>query len=145
MAGLTSYYQVTYAAQANSLKQKTEEFNTALQELNIKKTMLNETSVQLQVESESKEQLSGLYTSVKEEKEVVEVDLSRTRDDLIRTVGELEQKKNELTIAEKERNAALSAADDWEDEAEEWEDRYDSCDDGLDSCEANLATCQGGE
>lgn len=136
LAGLTTYYQMTYSEQANNLKQKTEEFTTALNELQVKKVQLNQTSVQLQVESQSKEQLSGLYTSIKQEKEIVEADLTKTKDTLLATLSELESTKNELFQTQKEREQYKREAQEWKDEAKNFENQLDDCRSDLSSCQS---------
>lgn len=130
LAGLTSYYRQTYTDQANVLKQKTDEFNTALKELSVKKVQLNETSVQLQVEAESKEQLSGLYSNLKGENEILDIKLKQAED-------EITTRTAELVTAQQERDVYKS-------EAETWEDKYQDCDADLEGCQDDLDTCEAG-
>jgi len=134
MVGLTSYYQMTYGNQAAVLKEKTQEFTTAINELNLKKVQLNQTSVRLQVESESNDKLGSLYTNIKDEKTILETDLSKTRDTLSSTLVQLEQTKIALIIASQERDDAIDDRNKYKSQMESSKDSYEDCKVDLKAC-----------
>ncbi len=138
LIGLTSYYQNTYMEQSRKLQEKTQEFEVAIEELRAKKTMLNETTYQLQVEAESKEKLGGLYTDVKEEKETVKKSLEDTKQQLDSTLITLESTRDELQATKTELDEKKSQIEQYEEDIIKYKDKIDDLDGHMKSVTDNL-------
>lgn len=145
LIGLTSYYQNTYMDQSRKLQEKSQEFDVAIDELKAKRTMLNETTYQLEVESESKEKLGGLYTEVREEKERVESTLQDTKQQLDSTLVTLESTRSELSSTKAELTSVRDKLENVEDDLEQCKDEKDSYKSQRDSCQTDFSTCCGGD
>lgn len=106
-AGFAAYYQTTFFNLSESYEDKTSKIDSLVENLNLEKTRLNQTSYQLSVKAEREKDLSGKYDALREVKEQLESDkallqseLTTTKSKLSSSKAELESTKSSLTAAE---------------------------------------------
>jgi len=134
LAGLTSYYQYTYRGLSSSYEDKLSELNRILEELNLERGKLNQTSYALTIKTEREEALGEQFTEVKGEKEKLATDLSATEDDLERISLLLQSTQNSLQGLQydynviQEQNADLQqSVDYYKEKAADYKKLYDAC------------------
>ncbi len=134
LAGLTSYYQQTYKGLSTSYEDKLSELNRILEELNLERGKLNETSYELTLKTEREEALGEQFTEVKTEKEKLSTDLSATEDDLERTALQLQSTASALQSLTydfnilKEQNADLAqSVEYYKAKAADYKKLYEAC------------------
>ncbi|MBI2656064.1 hypothetical protein HYX06_06600 [Candidatus Woesearchaeota archaeon] len=103
-SGFTVYYQTTFKNVSESFEIKLKELETVERDLQAKKGLLNETSVQLQLKSQKEADLSKKFVETESEREQLETDknkltadLSATKSELAGTKTQLEQTKVQLS------------------------------------------------
>ena len=107
-SGFTVYYQTTFKNISKNYDTKLKELEVVSKELDSKRGLLNETSVQLQLNNQKEADLSKKFVDTKSEKDQLEVDkkalqteLTSTKLTLAQTQTDLEQKKatiNQLSV-----------------------------------------------
>ena len=103
-SGFTVYYQTTFKNVSESFEIKLEELEKVERDLQAKKGLLNETSVQLQLKSQKEADLSKKFVETESEREQLEsdknkltTDLASTKSELAGTKATLEQTKVQLS------------------------------------------------
>ncbi|MBI4438758.1 hypothetical protein HY640_02400 [Candidatus Woesearchaeota archaeon] len=109
MAGLTTYYQVTYKNVSLSYAEKLDLANQLNYNLSVQRGQLSEANRELKLKTEVKEQFDVLYTNVTDYSERVSLELAQTKTELIQTLSELRQKEAELQTAESELTSTKGA------------------------------------
>lgn len=128
-AGFTAYYQVSFRNINEEYDTKLAELNRVTKDLFEKKTILLQTSEELDTTKKGREELGEKYDEIKDEKDSLQIERDTLKENLYQTKSELEQKKTQveslstqLTV-EQERSARLKEDRDY------YEDRYEACED----------------
>ena len=95
-AGFTAYYQVSFRNINEEYNTKLAELNKVTQDLLEKKSLLMQTSVELNTTKEGREQLGQQYNEIKSERDTLQTERDTLKENLYQTRSELEQKKTEL-------------------------------------------------
>ena len=103
-SGFSTYYQKSFRNLSERYDTKINELDNVMSNLQSHRKELNQTSFQLQVKAERETELSGRYTSLKEEK-------NRLLNELAQTQEQLAAKKRELTSTQSELTSARSELD----------------------------------
>ena len=127
-AGFTAYYQVSFRNINSEYDTKLSELNKVTQDLFEKKSVLLQTTSELDTTKKGREELGEQYNEIKSERDVLFVERDTLKENLYQTKSELEQKKTQVT----QLSAQLVAA---ESEADKWKGKYDSCEEDLEVCE----------
>ncbi len=96
-SGFTVYYQTTFKNLSNTYQQELEALEKITNDLESKKSQLNETSVQLQLRKQKEEDLSKKYVDTKGERDQLETDKKKLEVDLAGTKSSLAATTTELT------------------------------------------------
>jgi chromosome segregation ATPase len=135
-AGFTAYYQVSFRNINEEYNTKLAELNKVTQDLLDKKSLLLQTSVELNTTKQGREELGEQYDKVKGERDSLQSEADTLKENLFQTRAELEQKKTQV-------NTLSTQLRDAQDEAENWKADYLSCDekrDAYQSCEDELSS-----
>ena len=102
-SGFTVYYQTTFKNISKSYETKLKEIEGVSKELESKRGLLNETSIQLQLKNQKEDALSKQFVDTKSEKDQLETDkkkleveLSSAKADLASTLQKLTTTQNQL-------------------------------------------------
>ena len=95
-SGFTVYYQTTFKNVSKSFEIKLAELEAVEKDLQAKKGLLNETSVQLQLKSQKEADLSKKFVETESEREQLESDKNKLTADLASTKTELAGTKTTL-------------------------------------------------
>ena len=103
-SGFTVYYQTSFKNLSTTYHNELKELERVTSDLESKRSLLNDTSTQLQLKKQKEEDLSKKFTDVRSEKEQLETDkkkleveLANTKSDLASTNAKLAQTQNQLT------------------------------------------------
>ena len=103
-SGFTVYYQTTFKNISQNYNKKLDELNQITKELEVKRGMLNETSLQLKLKKQKEEDLNVKYTDLRNERDQLEntktkleLELTQTKTELADTKSELAKKVSELS------------------------------------------------
>ena len=104
-SGFTVYYQTTFKNVSKSFEIKIKELEGVSKELESKRGLLNETSIQLQLKQQKEEDLSAKFTDVRGErdqlttdKKKLEGDLASTKANLASTSAQLANTQSQLAV-----------------------------------------------
>ena len=102
-SGFTVYYQTTFKNVSKSFEIKLKELDAVEKELSSKKSLLNDTSVQLQLKKQKEEDLSQKYvetegqrSQLETDKKKLEIELASTKATLAGTEATLAQTQSQL-------------------------------------------------
>ena len=108
-SGFTVYYQTTFKNISQNYKVRLDELNSITKELEAKRSLLNETSLQLKLKKQQEEGLNSKYSDVRSERDQLETDkkklelnLAQTSADLAQTKNDLDKKTNQLANVQKQ-------------------------------------------
>ena len=107
-SGFTVYYQTTFKNVSESFEIKLKELETVEKDLQAKKGLLNETSVQLQLKSQKEADLSKKFVETESEREQLETDKNKLTADLTSTKSELAGTKAKLEQVQVQLSNALT-------------------------------------
>ena len=103
-SGFTVYYQTTFKKLSNTYQNELKELEKISKDLESKRGLLNDTSIQLQLRKQKEEDLSKKYvdtesqrSQLETDKKKLEVDLAGTKATLANTESKLTQTQNQLT------------------------------------------------
>ena len=118
-AGFTAYYQVSFRNINAEYDTKLAELNKVTKDLFEKKSVLLQTTSELDTTKKGREELGQQYNEIKSERDVLFVERDTLKENLYQTKSELEQKKtqvdslsSQLTV-EQERSARLKEDKDY--------------------------------
>ena len=102
-SGFTVYYQSTFKNLSKTYQNELQQLDKVTKDLESKRNLLNDTSIQLQLKQQKEEDLSSKFTDVRSQKEQLESDkkkleseVASTKSQLASTSAELENRKVEL-------------------------------------------------
>lgn len=102
-SGFTVYYQTTFKNLSATYQNQIKELEKVTKDLDAKRGLLNETSVQLQLKKQKEEDLSQKFTDVRSErdhldsdKKKLEVELANTKASLASTSAQLANTQSQL-------------------------------------------------
>src|SRR3989338_730956 len=95
-SGFTVYYQTTFKNLSITYKNELHSLQKVTEELESKRSALNETSVQLQLKKQKEEDLSKQFTDVRADRDQLESDKDKLTVDLASTKGQLSAALTEL-------------------------------------------------
>lgn len=135
--GFSIYYQTTYLKLSKDYKAKVAELGDVSKALNLERSTLNQTSLQLQIKEEREQDLGTKYTVLKGQRDQLEVDKVKLQADvsqknqkileLSNEVSKLEvdviNVKTQLDDANSEISSLNKVVKEWKDKAKCWEDR----------------------
>jgi len=127
-AGFTAYYQVSFRNINTEYDTKLAELNQVSKDLLEKKSILLQTTTELNTTKQGREELGEQYNVVKDERDSLQDERDTLKENLYQTKAELEQKKEQVTSLSAQVVAVQS-------EADKWQNKYDNCKGDLDSCE----------
>jgi len=144
LAGLTTYYQMTYTSLGDKYSVKEKEIEKKIHELNALGSELNQTSRELGIKAEREEKLGEQYTGVKTEKKHLEDQLSEAqagleRETLLRQTAQTELQQVQYTL-----QVANDQIQDLRNDVAHFREAAQSCSTSLNSCRASLASCPSG-
>jgi chromosome segregation ATPase len=140
-AGFSVYYQKTYFNLTEEYKAKIEKIDNLVTTLSLEKTKLNQTSYQLKLKADREEDLSSKYTTLRDDKEQLEIDIAQLESELSQKKSELNQKILELASTQtslKMTQDELSIANT---HISQLNNQVSDLNDDIDSLEAQLAAC----
>ena len=105
-AGFTTYYQKTFFNLSESYEDKMSKIDYLVENLELEKTRLNETSYQLNIKKEREKELSGKYETLRDVKEQLEKDKALLQDELTTAKSELSSTEAELSATKSDLDAA---------------------------------------
>ncbi len=132
-AGFTAYYQISFRNINEEYDTKLSELNKVTTDLFEKKSILLQTTTELNTTKKGREELGTQYDTLKEEKDVLQDERDTLKENLYQTRTELAQKKTQVVALSAQVVAVQS-------EADRWEDKYKDCNDELDACEDTVCT-----
>tara|TARA_Y100000310_G_scaffold68197_1_gene63498 strand:+ start:10889 stop:11413 length:525 start_codon:yes stop_codon:yes gene_type:complete len=106
-SAFTVYYQTTFKNISKSYKTKLDELVKVTSDLDLKRTLLNETSTQLDLKKQREEDFNVKFTEVRGERDTLESDKNQLTVDLTSTKAQLAQSQSDLAnsqaqVAEKQ-------------------------------------------
>ncbi|MBI2574455.1 hypothetical protein HYV82_01065 [Candidatus Woesearchaeota archaeon] len=126
MAGLTTYYQVTYKNLSLSYGDKLNQLNKLNYNLSQQKAQLGNVNEELKLKTKAKEQFDTLYTNISDYNEKLADELARTRSELIDTLTKLKAAEADLSSTKSELSTSESALKTQQQYAAELEARVSS-------------------
>ena len=132
-AGFTAYYQVSFRNINEEYNTKLAELNKVTQDLFEKKSVLMQTSVELNTTKQGREELGAKYNDIKNDRDALKEERDTLTENLYQTRSELELKKTQVTSLGTQLVAAQA-------EADKWKIKYDDCRAELDDCEDTVCT-----
>ena len=96
-SGFTVYYQTTFKNLSKTYDTQLKELESISNELESKRTALNETSIQLQLKKQKEEDLSAKFVDTKSEKDKLETDKKKLEIDLASTKAQLQSTSAQLS------------------------------------------------
>ncbi len=113
-SGFTVYYQTTFKNISESYEAKLDELTKVTSDLELKRSLLNETSLQLTVRQQREDELNQKYSDVRNERDTFEndknkltVELTQTKTELASSQSEVAQTKSKLASTESKLVAAF--------------------------------------
>jgi len=131
-AGFTAYYQVSFRNINEEYNTKLAELNKVTKDLLEKKSVLLQTSTELDTTKKGREELGDKYNEVKGERDDLQIERDTLTEKLYQTKSQLEQKKAQVT----QLSTRVTVA---EAEADKFKANYDSCEEELADCEDTCA------
>jgi len=96
-SGFTVYYQTTFKNLSTTYQNELKELDKISKELESKRSVLNETSIQLQLKKQKEEDLSAQFVDTKTEKDKLAVDKKKLEVDLASTKAQLQSTSAQLS------------------------------------------------
>ncbi len=109
MAGLTTYYQVTYKNLSLSYSDRLNQLNKLNYNLSLQRSQLGQVNEELKLKTQAKEQFDTLYTNISDYNERLADELSRTRSELISTLTKLKAAETDLESTKSELSTDKAA------------------------------------
>jgi len=132
-AGFTAYYQVSF-------RNINEEYNTKLAELNKvsndlleKKSILLQTSLELNTTKQGREELGEKYEDLKDERDNLRDERDSLKESLYQTRGELATKTTQLETVTAQLQVVQKQAADYKSDRDYYKNRYEECEEALGS------------
>ncbi len=111
-SGFTVYYQTTFKNLSVTYQNELAELGKVTKDLESKRSLLNETSVQLQLKQQKEEDLSKKFTDVRSERDQLDTDKKKLELDLATTKSTLSSTESKLTSTQKQlEDKLLQVAD----------------------------------
>lgn len=101
-ASFTVFYQSTFKNLNSEYTERLTQLNKVTEDLQRQRSVLNETSYELQIKSKREEEYNVQYTTLKDERDTLSSEKEALTTDLLKKTNELGEKVSELAKAVKE-------------------------------------------
>jgi len=141
--GFSTFYQMKFYNLTEDYRTKLAQLEKVSTELQLSRSILNETSVELEVREERASDLQGKYDKLRDEKEKIEGERNRLESELNIARRDLADKiakvvQLESDVAAKVLEIAAKAA-----QIASLQTDLNDCEEDYDICKDDLAACQG--
>lgn len=131
-AGFSAFYQHTYANLTNNYQSKIDHLDEVTRSLQSEKSLLNQTSYELEIKQARESNLQGQYADLRNTNEKLKADLDLLRNDFNTKVAQLLKAQKDLTELDAKIKGATIV----------FNRRIDVCQSDLGFCRHDLEVCQ---
>lgn len=139
----TIFYHATFNDLTSNYTAKLEQLNKVTEDLQKQRSLLNQTSYELQIKSKREEEFNVQYTSIRDERDQLKSENEKLSAEIIRKTAELNQKTAELSATTAELANARSQISGLESEVSRLESRVNSLTSKLNKACDDLKTAGG--
>lgn len=126
-AGFTAYYQVSFRNINEEYNTKLAELNKVTKDLLEKKTLLLQTSVELNTTKQGREELGERYNEIKDARDALQVERDTLTENLYQTRAELDQKIQQVDSLSAQLAIEKERADNLKEDRDYYKRKYEEC------------------